>query len=152
MNENERQGDAAVCATQSDPTREDWFLQTLVDLANKTGFSVEITLNVGGALVCGTLVGGREYFEGFAEDLSRAVRDAALAQLLKLGFSSYQSIYEQEAEAAGDVPMASYIHLHNPRFFNAAGVVMPNEHGAWWRGRIAEVQGFVLGNGVASTH
>src|SRR5690606_33925530 len=144
MNENERQGDTAVCTMQSDPTREDWFLQTLVDLANKTGFSVEITLNVGGTLVCGTLVGGREYFEGFAEDLSCAVKDAVLAQLLTLGFSSYQNIYEQEAEDAGDVPMASYIHLRNPRFFNAAGIAMPNGHGAWWRGRIAEVQGFVL--------
>ena len=49
---------------------QDWFLQTLVNMANSstsTGL-VGITLLTHGFLVSGDLVGGREYFKGFAED------------------------------------------------------------------------------------
>ena len=44
---------------------KDWLLQFYVAMVNtsKTGFSFDITLNVGGTLVTGTLTGGKQYLE-----------------------------------------------------------------------------------------
>lgn len=43
----------------------DWFLQFLVSIVNKSDASFPITLFVGGLLVSGQLVGGKKFFEGF---------------------------------------------------------------------------------------
>lgn len=153
MNKNEPLlDDVAAGAMEVDPTCEDWFLQTLVDLANKSPFAVDITLHVGGTLVSGTLASGKDYFEGFSRELESMTKEAAMGRLLRLGFSAYQIIYEQEAEVSADVPLESYIHLRNPKFFNTAGGSLHSEQGTWWRGRISEVQGFILGNVSASGH
>jgi hypothetical protein len=43
-----------------------------------------------------------------------------------------------------DDPLA-YIHLAHARFFTGAGQPLPDGHGVLWRGRLAAVDGFVLG-------
>jgi len=51
-----------VYSTGNVPSK-DWFLQFLVNLANKNRFELDITLTVGGILISGTLVGVRQYFD-----------------------------------------------------------------------------------------
>ena len=45
--------------------KEDFFLQTLVNIVNMGPFTFGITLNVGGFLVSGELFSGKDYFEKF---------------------------------------------------------------------------------------
>ena len=57
--------------------QQDWLLQSLVNMANVSELEIGITLQVSGLLVSGILVGGKKYFEGFAEDFAGAFAAAA---------------------------------------------------------------------------
>lgn len=134
----------AVFETGTAPAK-DWFLQFLVNLANKNEFELDITLSVGGLLISGTLTGVRQYFDElgtyFASPFSnKANSDEVSATFQKIGDQcSCISPSEQT-----DRP--SYIHLKNAIFFDAQGKPqLSTEGGAWWRGRLSEVQGFSPG-------
>lgn len=59
--------ETANATTSVDAAPLDWFLQSLVNMANTDSLQIGITLQVSGLLVSGVLVGGKAYFEGFAE-------------------------------------------------------------------------------------
>jgi hypothetical protein len=42
----------------------------------------------------------------------------------------------------------NYIHLKEAKFFlpSGAGKPIPANQGVWWRGRLSEVSGFILGS------
>lgn len=129
----------------NDPTQQDWFLQSLVNMVTSGGLEIGLTLHVGGLLVSGLLVSGRRYFEGFGEDFASAIPDAEVAENIKSSYASLgASIYQTREEGTTNAP--SYIHLQNAKFFSPNGNPLPANHGVWWRGRISEVQGFFLGN------
>jgi hypothetical protein len=135
--------------TNTEPTLvaapHDWFLQSLVNMANGSGFEVGITLQVSGLLVSGILVGGKAYFEGFADDFSSAfANDPEGAESVRSSFAKYGEIYKEEE--GKESPPPQYIHLKNTRFFNTSGNPIPGNRGVWWRGRISEVGGFTLGS------
>jgi hypothetical protein len=123
----------------------------LVRRANTGGLSLGLTLCVGGVLVSGALIGGREYFEGFADDVATAVADPTIAGKVREFFRSPAAMYRQEEGRAGeaiDPEMAeplSYIHLKRPRFLTANGKPIPGKNGNYWRGKLSAVDGFVLG-------
>lgn len=123
--------------------REDWFLQTLVDTVNRSELSFGITLNVGGFLISGTLISGKSYFEGFGGDFASGCNNVKTAQSIKETFAKCGNIYKEDQE---NLPPPAYIHLKDARFFNTSGRPIPGNRGVWWRGRISEVQGFVLGS------
>jgi hypothetical protein len=123
---------------------EDWFLQNLVDFANKYNMAIGITLNVGGFLISGLLISGKEYFQGFASDFASGVKEKELAETVKELFSKYGDIYKEQEGI--EIPLPIYIHLKEARFFNTAGGPIPGNRAVWWRGRISQVQGFILGN------
>lgn len=119
----------------------DWFLVELVRRANRGDFSIGLTLCVGGVVVSGTLVSGREYFEGFAEAVAAAARDPAVAERAREFFRRPAALYAAEPEgpdAAGEDGPPAYIHLKDARF-------SPEGPGVHWRGRLAAVDGFALG-------
>lgn len=121
----------------------DWFLAALVGIAN-SGASFGITLQVGGFLVSGTLVGGVEYFEGFASDFASAFSDPELAEEYRTAFAAGAEHYRNVPEDKRS--NVSYVHLKEARFFNTSGKPIPGNRGVWWRGRLSEVSGFVLGS------
>lgn len=121
---------------------KDWFLQSLINMVNGGKMSFGITLNVGGFLVSGTLIGGKEYFEGFGEDFASGFQDLDSAESIKAAFSKNGEIYTSEEDA----PPPSYVHIKDARFFNTNGNPIPGNRGVWWRGRVAEVDGFSLGS------
>src|SRR5258705_12987985 len=57
------------------PEVHDWFLQTFIDLTNDGDMEVGITLNVGGFLISGRLVGRAKYFEGIAAEFVSGFAD-----------------------------------------------------------------------------
>jgi hypothetical protein len=124
--------------------RHDWFLQSLVDMAND-GIEVGgVTLQVSGLLVSGVLAGGKAYFQGFAEDFASGLDDPGVAESVRDSFAKHGEIYKKEGDDA--LPFPQYIHLRNARFFNTSGNPIPGNKGVWWRGRISEVAGFTLGS------
>ncbi|MFL1806044.1 gas vesicle accessory protein GvpU [Plesiomonas shigelloides] len=121
---------------------KDWFLQSLVNMANGGVLSFGITLNVGGFLVSGELIGGKAYFEGFGSDFASGLSDSSIADQVKASFAQHGEIYSSNENPS---PPA-YIHLKDARFFNSNGNPIPGNRGVWWRGRISEVDGFSLGS------
>jgi hypothetical protein len=122
----------------------DWFLQTLVSIAHN-GPEFGLTLQVSGFLVSGTLVGGAKFFEGFATDFASGFPEDQKADVKKTMLSPAELIYKNEPAEGEDRPLPGYIHLKDARFFNTSGKPIPGNRGVWWRGRISEVAGFVLG-------
>lgn len=126
----------------------DWFLQALVKLCNdsesETTFS--ITLNVGGILVSGELIGGKHYFNGFANTLKMSEFPSDAADV----FKDFGEIYTKQREKKEDDketnPPPQYIHLRNARIFHPGGRPIPTNQGVWWRGRLQAVDGFILGS------
>lgn len=130
---------------------KDWFLQDLVDIVNtsNTGFSFGITLNVGGFLVSGQLIGGKEYFESFGSDFAGAFfttfpNNGEDAENIKASFARNGEIYSSNDEV--EVPPPNYIHLKDAKFHNTNGEPIPSNRGVLWRGRLSGVDGFSLGS------
>lgn len=132
-----------IFATGTAPSK-DWFLQFLVNLANKNLFELDITLTVGGLLISGTLTGVRQYFDDlgayFASPFDTKGNSATIS-------TTFQKIGDQCAcvSPSEQTETPSYIHLKNARFYNGQGKPLGPESGTWWRGRLAEVQGFSPG-------
>ena len=127
--------------------KPDWFLQLLIDICNKTDFSLSITLNVNGLLVTGNLIGGEKYFNGFANDLKMAGMPAEVTDLFKQFGDIYIKQKEQKNSKKDDETISppQYIHLENARIFHPGGNLIPTNHGVWWRGRLDAIDGFILG-------
>lgn len=126
----------------------DWFLQTLVGLANAKAMSCAITLGVGGWLISGQLIGGKRYFTLWAEAFERGIQmtpgeSVSKADPILKAIEVLDGIYEKPAD---DPVMQnpSYIHLEDARFFGA-GLMTPSSEGVLWRGKLASVDGFWLG-------
>lgn len=127
---------------------KDWFLQDLIEIANSGKMSFDITLTVGGFLVSGTLIGGKEYFEGFGEEFSFGLKGEA-AEKVKAAFSKNGEMY---STSTGPAMPPSYVHLKNAHFFHTSGTPVPENRGVWWRGRVSEIAGFSLGALIADDH
>ena len=124
----------------------DWFLQTLVSMVNTAPVDFGITLQVGGFLVSGNLISGAKYFEAFGSEFSTGLKDPEVAETYRKMFAEGAKIYEPDVnKTEEDLPLSTFIHLKDTRFFNGSGAPIPGNRGVWWRGRISEVSGFVLG-------
>ena len=124
---------------------KDWFLQFLVNMANKSHFELQITLNVGGFLISGTLAGVKQYFADFGTDFASSFYAGKSFEEIR---TTFQKIGDECACVSKSEPSdsPSYIHLKDARFFDAQGNSIGGNKGVWWRGRISEVQGFVPGS------
>lgn len=131
--------------TTDNAPQKDWFLQFLVNLANKNQFQLGITLNIGGFLITGTLVGVKQYFAEFGTDFAASFDAGKSPQDIQTFF---KKIGDECACVANreKTESPSYIHLKDAMFFNTQGTPINGNGGVWWRGRISEVQGFVPGN------
>jgi hypothetical protein len=110
--------------------QHDWFIQSLVNVANVAPLSFGVTLQVSGLLVSGYLVSGKAYFE-------------ATGQMRKM-FATFESAYPNDPSQT-DRPVPQFVHLQNARFYSTNGTPVPSNAGVWWRGRISEISGIVVG-------
>jgi hypothetical protein len=162
----DKQVDATKLASSIREEQSDWWLAFLVGFVNRTPLSFTITLNVSGLLVSGTVVGGKEYFEGVAEVVSQGfpteenlqglIRQliAAPAEIYvthdKSGSKSSTTDEQQpaavDASAEDDEQSPGFIHLKDARFWSPAGPLpFSQQRGIWWRGRIQAIDGFIFG-------
>jgi hypothetical protein len=139
--------EASIAIQPSQPQQPDWFLQSLVNMVNASSFEFGVTLQVSGMLVSGYLVGGQKYFSGFASDFLAGIDnfEEETKQTIQSNFEAYGNVYKTPEEGQ-EVPPPQMIHLRDARFYNTAGNAIPANRGVWWRGRLSEVGGFILGN------
>jgi hypothetical protein len=136
----------------------DWFLQQLVRLTNErpehAGFPV--TLCVKGILVSGVLASGRAYFAEFAQAIAGSLTNVeeTVRQNLREYFAAFGELYSRHGDKPGHdgdteeilSTLPEFIHLREARIFDGIRLTPPGtQPGVWWRGRIAEIDGFVLG-------
>jgi hypothetical protein len=118
-------------------TGKDSILEFFVQASNKHDFSLDITLNVNGAVITGTLVSAKEYFD-------------SLSETFEDGSEVAQKLSEELAKAGESVEgnqcaEAHFIHLKNTKVYCGDSKPTPSKGKIMWRGKISEVDGFFLG-------
>ncbi|MGE6123915.1 gas vesicle accessory protein GvpU [Aeromonas rivipollensis] len=134
--------------TQKDPIATidvnalDWNLANIVSFVNKTNINIDITLTVGGTLLSGRLISGKEYFESVAEGLNNSSpAEGTVGNLL----AEYMSnVAKEQYSDGGDASITSFIHLANAQHFS--GVTPIPTKGTYWRGRLCDVSGYSFGS------
>ncbi|WP_338471537.1 gas vesicle accessory protein GvpU [Niallia sp. XMNu-256] len=116
---------------------KDNILEFFVQAANKHNFSLDITLNVKGAVITGTMVSAKEYFNTISKILEdgNEIAQAVSEQLGKAG---------EEAEDNMDSE-AYFIHMKNTKVYCGDSKPTPSKGEILWRGKLTEVDGFFLG-------
>lgn len=104
-------------------------------------YGLSITLTVGGVIVSGKLGSRTAYHRACMWHLdSGAERDSADVRTAFL--------VDAEADQASPSAWPAYVHVQDVRFFDATGASVPRgSHwpSVWWRGRIARIDGWTLG-------
>ena len=125
--------------------QHDWFIQSLVNVANVAPLSFGVTLQVSGLLVSGYLVSGKTYFEAIGQQIVSGVsQNAALADQMRKMFATFESAYPNDP-GQSERPVPQFVHLQNARFYSTDGTPVPSNEGVWWRGRISQISGIVIG-------
>lgn len=128
---------------------DDWFLGSIVTLLDKVdGFDFGVTLSVGGRIVAGNLISGRQYFTELGLSLSQAAdkqTTAAAADIMRTfadNWSQLAAVYDP-SRFEDSAPAPSFIHLKNARYIIGSDFVPAP--GMLWRGKLSSVDGFSLG-------
>lgn len=119
----------------------DWYLQSIVNLADYAGLEMDITLTVSGSEISGKLIGGKKYFTTFAEQMAAGWPEEG-RQYIRDAFGHHAGNYETGDENS---PPAQFIHLEGARFISPNGNI-PSDKGMLWRGKLSAVSGFSLGS------
>ncbi|HZG73631.1 MAG TPA: gas vesicle accessory protein GvpU [Chondromyces sp.] len=122
---------------------KDNILEFFVQAANKHDFSLDVTLNVKGAVITGTMIPAKEYFEMLSETIED---DSEVAQLLSEQFAK-----AGEAAQTSDDSEAHFVHLKNTKVYCGDSKPTPSKGKILWRGKLSEVDGFFLGRILDST-
>lgn len=129
----------------------DWFLQSIIRLAN-LGLGIGLTVVAEGAIVSGTLIGGKQYFEELGAEIGKAnyLGDDGTNVLKAIGDSwiALGQRYVKPADAPADwtAPEPGFLHLKNARVYIPGQPGMPSNHGVLWRGKLNAISGFSLGS------
>jgi hypothetical protein len=126
---------------------QDWLLTVLVRMANNIGLGFGVTLCVGGVLVSGTLVSGRQWTDALiAEMRTRGHGNAAEALAGNLEGLLREQYPEPQLDREDEFPHTAvgYIHLTDAHYISGTNQV-PSDLSVAWRGRLSEVDGWSLG-------
>jgi hypothetical protein len=132
---------------QEDLATDDAVLLMLLSLVEVDGLEVDITLNVKGAVVTGTLIGPTAYYEGITET-AKALPDETMSKIFTKKFNDLKEEYTQQKQEQSEKDSAessaTYIHLKNVHYVNENNQVALNKTN-WWRGKIASIDSFSFG-------
>ncbi|MCP3032206.1 gas vesicle protein GvpU [Halobacillus sp. A1] len=115
----------------------DDLLISFIKAANNHDFSLDITLNVNGALVTGTTISAEEYLDSLSQKFGDG-NEVSKA----LGENLSEASKSAKDASNGDV---SYIHLKNAQVYNGDEQPTPSDGKFYWRGSLDKVDGFFLG-------
>ncbi|WP_404349346.1 hypothetical protein LG311_02635 [Sutcliffiella horikoshii] len=123
---------------------DDAVMQMLLDLTDKDGVEIGITLNISGTVVAGTLVGPHTYYEGIIASADD-VENSTLKHVLHKKFTDLKEAYiserQEEEEKKKQDMIATFIHLKDAAYISGT-TQSPIKSHAWWRGRIDSIDGF----------
>jgi uncharacterized protein YejL (UPF0352 family) len=122
--------------TNEQSAGKDNILAFLVQATNKHNLSIDITLNVNGAIVTGTIVSAKEYFVSLSETFEEG---SDVAQQLSEKFAQ-----AGESIDSGEEAEASFIHLKDAKVFCGSSKPSPSKGSALWRGPLSDINGFFL--------
>jgi hypothetical protein len=127
---------------------KDWFLQQVIATAN-LGLSMGLTITLGGTVISGQLISGRQYFEELSDQIKGGSTNMGNETLEMLGdnWKMLTQIYDKP-EGAGDdwqPAPAGYIHMRQAKIYTPGQHPLPGGQGLLWRGKVAAVDGFALG-------
>ncbi|WP_404347312.1 gas vesicle protein GvpU [Sutcliffiella horikoshii] len=117
--------------------RKDSILEFFVQAANSYDFSLDISLNVNGAVISGTLISAKDYFEAMSETFEEGNE---IAQKISEQLAATGESFESSKGAE-----ANFIHLKNTKVYCGDSKPTPSEGKILWRGKLSEVDGFFLG-------
>lgn len=117
--------------------RKDSILEFFVQAANSYDFSLDISLNVNGAVISGTLISAKDYFETMSETFEDGNE---IAQKISEQLAATGESFESSKSAE-----ANFIHLKNTKVYCGDSKPTPSEGIILWRGKLSEVDGFFLG-------
>ena len=116
----------------------DLVLDLLMSVATSDPSSViPITLNVGGWMISGHIIGQEEYLKGFMFGI--------LDQGIKKGVEVLKERGEWVEREETDDTLPEFIHLKNAKFYQPGQLGVPHGVGVLWRGRVAAVDGYIAG-------
>lgn len=124
---------------------DDAVILMFLSLVDKEGVEVEVTLNMNGVVVSGTLIGAQAYYEGITE-ASKELQDQTLSKIIAKKFTNLKDAYikqkQEQEEKEDNENTATFIHLKNARYLGADDQPITSKNGTWWRGRISSIDGF----------
>jgi hypothetical protein len=105
-----------------------------------------VTLQIGGALVTGQIISGKQYLEGLSDGFAKAnVRnEAGEPQSEEVSRAMTESLAKGMSDLASKVGRMPYLHLKDATIRSPDGNTVRLK-AAVWRGRLDAVAGFVLG-------
>jgi hypothetical protein len=125
------------------PPKQDWLLQKIVSTANETGAEIGITMIVGGAVISGSAISGKQYFDEFGKFFANS--DVFTAAQRKDMEDTYREFGEKRYTS---LPAAEvrYVHLKNVLILHEKEPLrLP-----LFRIRLSKVEGFTVGSIVQS--
>src|SRR5579859_890406 len=134
----------------------DWVLEEWAELANRSQLrNVQVTFQCGGLVLCGTLIGGREYFEGIGRLAVAGLREAESAREVTEAFASLYASHAahyppadaaQRQESEGP----EYMHFKDMHVLFGGDMIVrtPPLGIPFWRVKIEAVDGFLLGGSI----
>jgi hypothetical protein len=134
----------------------DWVLVEWAGLANRGQLrNVQVTFQSGGLVLCGTLIGGREYFEGIGQLAVAGLRAAESAGDVTEAFAdlyaSHAAHYPlEDTPAHRESEGPEYMHFKDVHLLiggDLVGRTLPLDI-PYWRVKIEAVEGFLLGGSV----
>ncbi len=133
---------------EKQPGTDDAVVLMFLTLVEEDGIEVDVTLNVRGAIISGTLIGPTAYYEGITES-SKHLHDDTMSKIISKKFADLKDAYSQQKqqnqgegkkEEKESTP-PSYIHLKNAKYLNVNGQMTANSSGNWWRGKLESLDG-----------
>ncbi|MNR29080.1 hypothetical protein D3C85_1464430 [compost metagenome] len=142
ISDEEYFGSTQTVKSEWDGRQVDWLLQWLCGFINETNLNFGITLTVGGNMITGTLISHQTYFERLANDLSTpfAFASPETQEAIHARILGFHAPVDPEKT---QLPV-QFIHLDNARVHTGGHQILPDK-GTLWRGKIAAVEGFILG-------
>jgi len=141
---DKNQEQATAVLPEPNPALPDWYLQALVETVNGKDIEFPITLFVGGLIVSGQLTSGHKYFEGLGTQLTQFFGGPSDDTTEIIRYFTFPGDAYTRNEKGAKIPPPQYIHLREAKIFTPGQRPILAE-GAWWRGRLACVDGFHFG-------
>ena len=136
---------------------QDPFLERLVLLANaKILDGWGVTLTIGGTTVSGRIASIADYYDNFADEIEPTfsfgpeITETMAKQYRDAVVGPYrEAAHEMRERWESDEPPRDerphHIHLKDALILTPGHPAMPSNRRIWWRGRIGQVDGFILG-------